>query len=300
MTLRWLSGGSYLDICAEYGVTSKSFYSKKGVLWPTMNALDKALVLSFPIDNDAELARLSEEFAEMSNGHFRFCVGAMDGLILRSRAPNEGEVQYHKSYVNRKGCLGVLCLAVADLRGRFLSFSCNWSGSTHDSLAYSTSTLHTMIEVEKRLNRGNGISYYLMGDDAFACTDYMLVPYSGHEWWEDSYNYHLSKCRQCVERAFGMLVKRFGIFWRRLITKFDTWPLIATVAAKLHNVCCERNVPAINRAARDYEVGDIELVVLNEDGPAGVRARGTRRTEVINSFKVAGRRRPALRRRRQQ
>ena len=31
MTLRWLSGGSYLDICCEYGVSSKTLYSKKGV-----------------------------------------------------------------------------------------------------------------------------------------------------------------------------------------------------------------------------------------------------------------------------
>lgn len=294
MTLRWLAGGSYLDICAEYGVTSKSFYSKKGVLWPTLEALDKALVLSFPIDDDAELERLSEEFAEMSNGHFRFCVGAMDGLILRSRCPYESEVQFPKSYVNRKGCFGVLCLAVADLRGRFLSFSCNWSGSTHDSLAYSTSVLHTMIEVEKRLNRGL-ISYFLIGDDAFPCTEHMLTPYSGREWWEDSYNYHLSKCRQCVERAFGMLVKRFGILWRKLQTKFDTWALIATVCAKLHNLCVSRNVPIMNRG--DHQPGDIELVVLNEDGPAGVRARGTRRTNIINSFRTAGRRRPTLRRR---
>ena len=147
MTLRWLSGGSYLDICCEYGVSPKTFYSKKGILWPTLDALDKALQLSFPIDDDEELARLSKEFKDMSFGHFEFCVGAIDGLVLRTRAPFLKEVRYPTSYRNRKGCFGVLCLAVADLRGKFLSFSCNHSGSTHDSLAYSTSYLYQMIDL---------------------------------------------------------------------------------------------------------------------------------------------------------
>jgi hypothetical protein len=32
-TLRWLAGGSYLDICMSFGVAYRSFFADGGVLW---------------------------------------------------------------------------------------------------------------------------------------------------------------------------------------------------------------------------------------------------------------------------
>ena len=130
----------------------------------------------------------------------------------------------------------------------------------------------------------------------------MLIPWHGRnlDKWQDSYNYHLSRCRQCIERAFGMLVKRFGVFWRKLITSFKTWPLIATVAAKLHNLCIDKKIPSLNRVDRDIQVGDIELVLLNDQGRLDGQnhARGRRRLLITKSFEDIGRPRPQLVRRR--
>ena len=36
MTLRWLAGGSYLDICLLYGADFSTFYAEDGILWPTI------------------------------------------------------------------------------------------------------------------------------------------------------------------------------------------------------------------------------------------------------------------------
>ena len=35
-SLRWMAGGSYLDICFEFGVAIGSFYADGGVLWGTL------------------------------------------------------------------------------------------------------------------------------------------------------------------------------------------------------------------------------------------------------------------------
>jgi hypothetical protein len=36
VTLRWLAGGSYLDLCFAWGLGVSTFYAENGVLWPTM------------------------------------------------------------------------------------------------------------------------------------------------------------------------------------------------------------------------------------------------------------------------
>ncbi len=56
--------------------------------------------------------------------------------------------------------------------------------------------------------------YFFIGDEAFSNTDQFLVPYSGQGLgpWKDSFNFHLSRMRQCIERAFGMMTADLGYF----------------------------------------------------------------------------------------
>jgi hypothetical protein len=39
--LRWLAGGSYLDLCFAWGISTSTFYHENGVLWPAVEALDR-------------------------------------------------------------------------------------------------------------------------------------------------------------------------------------------------------------------------------------------------------------------
>jgi hypothetical protein len=56
---------------------------------------------------------------------------------------------------------------------------------------------------------------------------------------KDSFNFHLSVRRQAIERAFSIMVRRWGIFWRPLTCAFKKWALVTTVCAKVHNVCID-------------------------------------------------------------
>ena len=111
-------------------------------------------------------------------------------------------------------------------------------------------------------------AYFIIGDEAFVCTNQLLVPYGGRGLgtWKDSFNFHLSVMRQCIERSFALLTQRWGILWRPLRCEFIKWPLILTVCAKLHNYCLDANIPLHqNRFYRDVEDEDDMVVMLNEE-----------------------------------
>lgn len=45
-----------------------------------------------------------------------------------------------------------------------------------------------------------------------------------------------------MERAFGVLINRWGIFWRPLQCCYTRWRLIIQVTFCLHNICLRNNV----------------------------------------------------------
>jgi hypothetical protein len=61
--------------------------------------------------------------------------------------------------------------------------------------------------------------YFLVGDDAYAAGAQMVVPYPGAHTFQDSYdnfNFYQSSTRINIECAFGQLVRRWGILWKKM------------------------------------------------------------------------------------
>ena len=50
--------------------------------------------------------------------------------------------------------------------------------------------------------------------------------------------------RQNVERSFGIMTSKWGIFWRPLQVAHERWPLIIVACAKLHNFCIDEGISA--------------------------------------------------------
>lgn len=127
-------------------------------------------------------------------------------------------------------------MADADCRFRFVS-ALNVS-STHDATSFNHSELFCSI-----LGPGLLLELFnLVLDEAYQCTDQTLVPWKGVSlpFDKDAFNYWLSKQRQVIERAFGILVQRWGVFWRPLRTSMENVALIISVAIKLHNICIDQ------------------------------------------------------------
>ena len=89
--LRWLAGGSYLDICFAFGVSQSYFYEKDGILWPIMIAIHESIPLGFPFSNVNAIEAISVEFTALSTNVLPNCVLAIDGWVCQTRKPHRSE-----------------------------------------------------------------------------------------------------------------------------------------------------------------------------------------------------------------
>ena len=99
---------------------------------------------------------------------------------------------------------------VCDAQCRFLSVTCKHVGSTNDAVAYVQGSL-------KELRESQQFPLHWNGDNAYTLSESMMIAYPGtnlsishpcKEWL----NFWHSQVRVAIERTFGILVHRWGIF----------------------------------------------------------------------------------------
>ena len=175
VTLRWLAGGSHLDLCFAWGVAHSTFFSERGVLWPVIEAIDDAFALGFPVNDLDRLAELSKGFYDHSGGILDGCVLAVDGFGVPTRCPYKKEVPAQKDYQFRKGGFAIIAIAGCDVDSRFITATAKHSGSTNDIIAWQSSKLYKWLEVDNGLPS----KYFCIGDEAFTNTQQFLSPWPG-------------------------------------------------------------------------------------------------------------------------
>ena len=104
--IRFIAGGSYLDICAAVNIHHSTFYA---IIWLTCEAINACDELAFRFPETlAELQRASEGFQSISTqGVIRGCVGAIDGwlcpIIVPPRAVAGNVRSYFSGHYQRYG-----------------------------------------------------------------------------------------------------------------------------------------------------------------------------------------------------
>lgn len=86
--------------------------------------------------------------------------------------------------------------------------------------------------------------YYVLGDNAYMCSDHMLVPFPGRLTpgeMQDTFNFYLSQLRVRVENCFARLVGTWGIFWKPLRNPLRHQPRLIKAVCCLHNFCIDEN-----------------------------------------------------------
>ena len=84
-------------------------------------------------------------------------------------------------------------------------------GSWHDSRILKDSNLWTAFEIEKRKPFDEAI---ILGDSAYPETDWLIPPFKGdhgHKTPKGKFNKSHMKTRSTVERAIGVMKKRFFV-----------------------------------------------------------------------------------------
>jgi DDE superfamily endonuclease len=149
---------------------------------------------------------------------------------------------------NYKNGFSLILLGICDARYRFIVVDIGAYGRESDSGVFKRSVIGKKIH-DKKLNvpppspvRPNGpiLPYFLVGDEAFPLTTYLMRPYPGRstgllEYRKQIFNYRLSRARRVIENTFGILAARWRIYRREIIAKEETIRRIIQATVCLHN-----------------------------------------------------------------
>ena len=165
MTLRYLAGGSSHDICALHNVGWSTFYT---CVNDVLCAIDACSKLQFRFHPD-DFQKLSTGFKAISKPGIEGCVGAIDGILIKIRAPRDRPGMYY----SRKGFHGLNVQAICDSQKRVLHLSTLAPGRTNDCVAWRASA------VFRAHNNGSWPrGYFIVGDAAYGNTEFCLSPFT--------------------------------------------------------------------------------------------------------------------------
>jgi DDE superfamily endonuclease len=98
---------------------------------------------------------------------------------------------------------------------------------------------------------------YVIGDNAYICTEHILTPFSGPEKSEpgkDAYNFFLSQCRIRIEMTFGQFVNKWRFFGRPVPNQLTNLGKLFMCATRLHNFCINERLLEQNISDNDIDL----------------------------------------------
>nr|CAH0108003.1 unnamed protein product [Daphnia galeata] len=202
----------------------------------------------------ANLLEIQRGFTEIAN--LRGVVGSVDGTHIRIARPHHDE----EIYVNRKGYHSINVQGICDAECNFLSVSASKPGSSHDSNVFADSVIGRAFK-----NNEFGQSY-LLGDSGYACTPFLLTPYSQPEGRaEERFNTAHKNTRNTIERIFGTVKRRFHCLHGEIRLQPGRTCRVIMACCVLHNIARKRNQPDFDEGVEEGEVFEIRMPPENND-----------------------------------
>jgi hypothetical protein len=104
-----------------------------------------AFQIGLPSDTE-KLMQVASGFTRCTNGELFGCVSAIDGWACKTHKPHQSEVGDVMAYHYQHGCWGLVVLAGCDANCHYNIFSCMYSGSSNDCLAWDISAASKVVE----------------------------------------------------------------------------------------------------------------------------------------------------------
>jgi hypothetical protein len=286
MCLRWLAGGSYLDLADMHGVSTATFFRHVKQVYTAINqAYELPLVGVLERWDVDAVEQLASGFDAKTHGVVPGCIGAIDGIALKVERKVVAAEPAPDAFFTHKGFYSLNGQVICDAYRRITWASIKCCGSTHDATAFSNTRLAELMG--NPAHPINASDYWIAGDDAYVgpanqC-DSLLTPYQGRnlDKWHDSFNFYQSKLRIEIECTFGGLVHRFGMLQRKLAFDCVDDACTALMAMfKIHNIATDRRV-GLNHVGRvpvdrdpsgKTRLGDLFGADWAQWGPDGVDA----------------------------
>jgi len=300
LALRYLGGGSYVDICAVFGVHAAKLSRS---LWEVIDAINASPILDFDFKLACRRRRLDYAggFQRRRASPFGNVIGALDGVAVRQEQPLSSDVQCVADYYSRKGFYAFNTQAICDADYKFKWMSCMSPGASHDSTAFTCTRLGQTLQDSSHELTAALIEdgHCIVADEAYAASEVLAVPWPScgrGDQWKDGYNFYQSSGRIHIEQAFGMLSWRWGVFWRPLRVPFAKRPSLVRACFRLHNFCrgnenardCVVAPWGNDLAGGDASLAPTDVIGANQRGRrrdckrSDLRVRMTRRVEELD------------------
>ncbi len=231
--LRWLAGGSHLDIRISAGISTSSFYV---CIYKCINALllCKQLSIHFPT-SDEEIMESTQKFQkESTGGIIDGCVACLDGMLLPIQTLSSDKTGNDTAhYSGHYAEYGINIQAACDSVCQFVYVSVLSPGETSDVVALWRTSFCQRIE-------NLPLGMYVLAKNAYFCLEHLLTPFSGDQLRRprnDTYNYHLSQLRIRIEMTFSRFVNKWQLFQSPLQVKLKNAGKVHMCAARLYNFC---------------------------------------------------------------
>lgn len=219
--------------------------------------------------------------AGFSTKGFPNTIGCIDGSYIPIPMPAENG----RAYICRKNFPCIILQGVCDHKLMFIHCYAGEVGSVHDAKVLKNSEIWTYMNEHAEDMFPN--DSHLLGDKAYPIRPELMTPFkdNGHlTRSQTNFNYKLSATRSTIERAFGLLKKRFRCLKFLDVKRIDWIPKYIVACCVLHNICILQN-----------DVMDIENVIENNfqndgnaeepaaDRDAIMRIRGNQKRELIRA-----------------
>jgi hypothetical protein len=283
--LRWIGGGVYLDIRTAAGISIASFYRHIKNCIVAINQCPK-LYYHFP-KTSTEMQTAADGFkAISSNNAIEGCVACIDGFLLKIKVPASKEVGNVKSFFSgHYQTYGINVQAACDCFCRFVEVCVAAPGGANNVRAFKDSTLYPLVE-------SLPIGKFVIGDNAYVCTESLLTPFSGPQKQQpekDTYNFYLSQLRIRIEMAFGLLVTKWRILKSPLQIPVDNIGNIFVSITKMHNYCINEGSLDFDSITKDI---DTDAFIPSDHTTTRLQGNSLMREIVMTNLQDLGLRRP--------
>ena len=187
-------------------------------------------------------------------------LGNIVGCVDCTHVPISRPSQFGQEYMNRKNWYSINVQAICDHDCRFLDIVAAWPGSAHDSRIFRNSSVYDRF-LTRELNGT------LLGDGGYRLNPFLFTPFNNpRDDIEENFNRVHASTRNCIERAFGQLKRRFAALHIPLCTCICVNRVCPTIVA----CCILYNLAKRKRGGMDFS-GNVE----DENHPrmAGAAAR---------------------------
>ncbi|KAB0795809.1 hypothetical protein PPYR_01871 [Photinus pyralis] len=191
--------------------------------------------------------RLESEQKFSSKYNFPGVIGSIDGTHVIIDPPNDNK----DNYIDRKGNVSICVQGICNERKKIIDIFIGFPGSTHDSRVLKNSPIFS--ELPTLIEQG----HYLLGDSAYPCLPYLIVPYrdNGHLTQSQKYfNKRLSQIRVQIEHTFGLLKQRFRQLYYCKLKNIEILCHFIRACCVLHNLADQTDLDCFEEAKLEENI----------------------------------------------